>query len=194
MDEQEAIQRLKRGDIGGLEVLVRQYQLRAIRSAYLVVGDRSLAEDIVQTAFVRVFERIAQFDTQRSFGPWFLRMVVNDAIKAVQRHERTTPLHGCDADDVSIEMLPAREPALDEWVAQVECRQAVAAALRRLSPEQRAVIVLRYYLNMSEADMADNLDTPQGTIKWRLHSARQRLRTLLHQWRPSTVETRRKTS
>ncbi len=73
MDESRAIARLKRSDIAGLETLVRAYQLRAARTAYLIVRDRALAEDIVQSAFVRVFEHIDQFDARRPFGPWFLR-------------------------------------------------------------------------------------------------------------------------
>ena len=87
MEEREAIARLNRGDIAGLETLVRQYQVQAVRTAYLITRDRALAEDIVQAAFLRVYERIGQFDTKRPFGPWFLRSVVNDAIKAATRHE-----------------------------------------------------------------------------------------------------------
>ena len=82
MEEQKAIARLKRGDISGLEALVRKYQVQAVRAAYLIIRDRALAEDIVQAAFLRAYERIGQFDAGRPFGPWFLRSVVNDAVKA----------------------------------------------------------------------------------------------------------------
>ena len=74
MDEQHAIALLKQGDLTGLEFLVRQYQAKAVHTAYLIIGDTSLAEDIVQTAFLRVAQKIDQFDAQRSFQPWFLRM------------------------------------------------------------------------------------------------------------------------
>lgn len=100
MDEPDAIHRLKRGDIDGLEVLVRRYQLQAVRAASLIVRDPSLAQDVVQTAFVRAYERIGSFDARRPFGPWFLKLVVNDAIRAAARRSREvgTPT-GTDAID-----------------------------------------------------------------------------------------------
>lgn len=92
MEERTAITRLKRGDIGGLEVLVRRYQVQAARTAYLIVRGRALAEDIAQAAFVKSYEKIARFDSERPFGPWFMRIIVNDAVKAASRRERTVPL------------------------------------------------------------------------------------------------------
>lgn len=68
MEEKEAIARLKRGNINGLETLVARYCKRAVQSAYLVVGDPEQAEDIAQSAFVNVYERIGSFDGSRPFG------------------------------------------------------------------------------------------------------------------------------
>lgn len=181
MDERQAIARLQRGDISGLELLVRLYQVRAVRAVYLIVRDRHLAEDIVQAAFVRAYERIHQFDSTRSFGPWFLRSVVNDAIKAAGRRDRLVPLDSMvDDREDRFGDLPA-DPGLgpEDLVEQTESRETVWAALGALSPAQRAVIVQRYFLDLSEAQMAEELDCPTGTVKWRLHAARARLRTLL---------------
>jgi RNA polymerase sigma-70 factor (ECF subfamily) len=88
VDERETIDRLKDGDIGGLEELVLRHQVRAIRTAYLITGSRELAEDVVQSAFLRAYERIGQFDSDRPFSPWILRSVVNDAVKAAERASR----------------------------------------------------------------------------------------------------------
>ena len=88
MEEREAIERLKRGDIGGLEALVKRHQVEAIRAAYLIVRDRALAEDIVQGAFLRAYERIGRFDADRPFGPWFMKVVANDALKAARKREQ----------------------------------------------------------------------------------------------------------
>ena len=82
MDERQAIEHLQRGDIRGLEALVRLHQVRAIRTAYLFTRERQLAQDIVQAAFLRAYERIGQLDPHRPFGPWFLTSVLHDAIKA----------------------------------------------------------------------------------------------------------------
>jgi len=174
MDEQHAIQRLKQGDIGGLEVLVNRYQTRAARTAYLIVGDPALAEDIAQEAFLRVFRSIAGFDAGRPFEAWFLRIVVNLALKTAQKSTRqTTP----------------GEEALDELLADIETvetqvefnerKRQLWDAMQKLSPRQRAVIVQKYYLGMNESDMAREADSATGTIRWLLHTARRRLRRWL---------------
>ncbi|MCL4559485.1 MAG: sigma-70 family RNA polymerase sigma factor [Chloroflexi bacterium] len=181
MEEQQAIAHLRRGDIGGLETLVRVYQVRAIRAAYLVVRDRALAEDIVQSAFVRVYDRIAQFDHNRPFEPWFLKSVINDSLKAITRQESHESL---EQDIECEEMAWANRlidstPGLLEMVESTEIQRSIWEALDKLSPDQRAVVVLRYYLDFSEAEMTEKLKRPPGTIKWLLHAARERLRDLL---------------
>src|SRR5215213_8861654 len=92
VDERNAIAQLKRGDIRGLDTLMRIYQVRALRAAVVVTRDLPLAEDIVQSAFIRAYERIGQFDDTRPFGPWFLRSVVNSAATAAERGRRLVPL------------------------------------------------------------------------------------------------------
>ncbi len=181
LNEQEAISRLKQGDITGLETLVETYQVHAVRTAYLVTHDRHLAQDVVQTAFLRVFDRRRQFDASRPFGPWFLRIVVNDAIKAVSRRDREVSLDERMAeDDVALgDLLPDSSPGPEELAEQAEVRQAVWAALERLPPTQRASVVLHYYLGLKQEEIAERTGRAPGTIKWRLHAARERLRSLL---------------
>jgi len=194
MEEHEAIVRLKRGDIGGLEALVRQYQVQAVRTAYLITRDRALAEDIVQAAFLRAYERIGQFDAGRPFGPWFLRSVVNDAVKAAARRQRQVSLEASSegGEEASLaDLLADPGPGPDDWVEAAELRQTVWAALGELPPAQRAAIVLRYYLDLSEAEMADELACPPGTVKWRLYAAQKRLRTLLRPLWPGASESGR---
>jgi RNA polymerase sigma-70 factor (ECF subfamily) len=172
MDEDEAIRRLRRGDIAGLEALVRLYQLPALRAAYLIVRERAVAEDVVQTAFVRVYDRIAGFDATRPFGPWFLKSVVNDAIKAASRRARevlTPAAFECQDPQPTPELAWEHAETADE----------VWAALGRLSPTHRAAIVQRYYLGLSEAEIAANQAVASTTIKARLHAARARLRAFL---------------
>src|SRR5690349_14044777 len=88
MDEQRAIQRLKRGEVGGLEFLVNRYQVQAVRVAYLITRDLGLAEDVVQDCFIRVYHSIHSFDESRPFEPWLMRSVVNAAVKLLQRSAR----------------------------------------------------------------------------------------------------------
>lgn len=191
MDEKQAIAKLKRGDIKGLETLVHLHQVRALRTAYLVTGDRALAEDIVQAAFIRVYERIEQFESDRPFSPWFLRSVINDAIRAVQRRQRSVSLDDNRGDpETALENFLADDaygPA--DLVETIDTTEAIWKALGKLSPVQRAAIVQRYYLGLSEAEMADRAERPPGTIKWRLHAARKRLHTLLSPFAPVSPTT-----
>ena len=176
MDERGAIALLKQGDIGGLEYLVEKHQVRAVRAAYLVCRDASLAEDIVQTAFIRAFERITTFNDTMPFGPWFLRSVTNDALKAAARRERTVPLESALPDGGPV------EPGLEERLESLETSAAINRAIAQLPPEQRAAIVMRYYLDMSDDEMSSRLDVARATVRWRLHAARHKLRVLLPAW------------
>jgi RNA polymerase sigma-70 factor (ECF subfamily) len=152
MTERDAMTRLRQGDIGGLELLVRAYQVPALRAACLITLDLTLAEDVVGSAFLRARERIAQLDDQ-SFEPWFLRSVVNDALKATTRGQCELPLVVNDNDaEVSTEPLTDPSCTPEELVAAADARDALRAALGRMSPAQRAAIVQRFYLDMSEND------------------------------------------
>jgi RNA polymerase sigma-70 factor, ECF subfamily len=176
MDELQAIQRLKDGDIAGLEVLVSLYQLRAVRTACLITHDPALAEDVVQEAFLQAYRSIRHFDEARSFGPWFMQSIVRAAVKAAQKQSRQS---GTAPAGLTLEELFKDGQSVEEQVETAEFQERVWGALEALSPHQRAVVVQRYYLDMSEKEMAAELGSAPGTVKWLLHEARHRLRNLL---------------
>ncbi|MGB7540296.1 MAG: sigma-70 family RNA polymerase sigma factor [Anaerolineales bacterium] len=177
MDEQQAIARLKQGDLAGLEELVNLYQVLAVHTAYLVVADRPLAEDIVQSAFLKAAGKIRQFDAQRPFRPWFLRIVMNDSIKAAHRRKRNLSLE--EASEDVLDWLTDPVPAPEAIVETAELRKAVWAALEQLPADQRAAVVQRHFLDMGEAEMARELKRPVSTVRWWLHAGRMRLKRLL---------------
>ncbi len=177
MDEQQAITRLKQGDLAGLEFLVRQYQVKAVHTAYLIIGDFAVAEDVVQTVFLRVAHKINQFDDQRAFHSWFLRIVVNDAVKEAKRQKRAVSLD--EPAEAVLNWLLDGAPKPEELAETSDLRHAVWSAIQQLTPEQRAVIVQRHFLEMSEAEMVEKLHRPASTVKWWLHTARERLKALL---------------
>jgi len=181
MEESEAIaiRRLRCGDIGGLETLVRAFHRPALRVAFLITHDRAMAEDVVQTAFLRTFERIDRFDPERPFGPWFLRCVANAALAAATRH-RHIPLDGVLAEN--LEQRSESDANPEALLAAAETREAIWDCLERLSPEQRAAIVARYYLDLRGNVLARELDAPPGTVRRRLHDARGHLRRILPTW------------
>jgi RNA polymerase sigma-70 factor (ECF subfamily) len=184
VDEREAIERLRGGDIAGLATLVTRYQTEATRIAQLITRDRALAEDVVQNAFVRVYDRIAQYDVERPFGPWFFRIVSNDALKAAQRSSRQISLNTRSND---LDQLPDDTPGPDELLTTLEQFDSVTAALEKLAPEQRAAIVLRYYAGLSDREVGERMGSAPGTVRWRLHAARKRLRQLLTRPEPAPV-------
>jgi len=181
MDEQIAISRVKQGDLNGLQALVGRYQARAVHAAYTIVFDRHLAEDVVQTAFVKVAERMQQFDDTRPFAPWFFRIVVNDALKLAQKRKRQVSLEEQAEHGTSQLAEWLVDPGLrpDQVVEQREMRQRILQAIASLPPGQRAAIVMRYYLDMSMSDMSARTGRPLSTIKWWLRDARRRLRGLV---------------
>ena len=176
MDDCEAVRRMKNGEIGGLEILVNRYQVKAMRAAFLVTHDETLAEDVVHETFIRLYQHIRQFDETRPFEPYLMRSVVNAALNAVRRDKRSVSL---DGDPAPLENLLEGATSVETQVEFAQRSREILQALSQLSPRQRAVIVQRYYLEMSEQEMAQALDAAPGTVKWLLNAARNRLRTLL---------------
>jgi RNA polymerase sigma-70 factor (ECF subfamily) len=180
MDESIAISRLKQGDLVGLEKLVDQYQARAVHAAYLILFDRALAEDVAQSAFVKAVERIGQFDEARPFAPWFFRIVVNDALKLTRRQKRGVSLEDLDESPTQLAKWltdPGSQP--EQLLEQKQIRENILKAIEGLPPQHRAVIVMRYYLEMSEAYMSLKMERPLSSIKWWLRDARKRMQNLL---------------
>jgi len=181
MNEADAIAQMKAGNIAGLKILIETYQVQAVQAAVLITQDRAAAEDIVQDAFLRSYERIIQFDPSRKFRPWFLQMVINDALKAANKQKRHVSL---DIDEdwsyqKIIDKLDATTDEPEDLVQRNELSEVIREAINHLSPRQRAVIVQRYYLGLSEREMSETLDCAPGTIKWYLNTARERLKALL---------------
>jgi RNA polymerase sigma-70 factor, ECF subfamily len=181
-DTKTAIWRLKRGDVGGLETLVGQYQARAARTAFLILQDEAAAQDVVQDVFLKIHRDIRHFDEARPFEPYLLNSVVHAALNLVRRNRNFASL---DGDLAEIESLLTSGDTPEAQAEANQRSQQILTALDKLSPRQRAVIVQRYYLEMSEKEMAESLNAAPGTIKWLLNAARARLREILNPERSS---------
>ena len=182
MNDQREMERMRQGDIAALGTLVERYQTKSLRAAYLVTQDLPLAEDVVSGAFLRVFERADRYSPTQ-FGAWFYRIVVNDAIKAVQRRDRTTTIdHMEDARRPGVSTDPEKAAAMNEE------RRAVRNALSHLTPSQRGAVVMRYFLELSESEMVERTGRTKGTVKRHLHDARARMKRLLSATSDEDVE------
>lgn len=169
--EGEGIAALQRGDIRGLEVLVHLHQTHALRIAYAITRERTSAEDVVADAFIAVYESARQFDARRPFKSWFYRMVVNRSLNTVRRESRShASVEGSRLD----RSLSTPEPETE--TVSHESRLDLTDAVACLPPKLRAVLVLRYDMDLDERTIAKTLGCPIGTVKWRLHAAHARLR------------------
>jgi RNA polymerase sigma-70 factor (ECF subfamily) len=155
-DERAWVRGAQAGSASDLEALFKLHWPRAYRAAYLVCRDAAAAEDIAQESFLAAVRALDRFDRRRPFGPWLHRIVVNRAID----WSRARSLRG--------------EVALYEGAATFEealptgNSHTVASALASLSPEHRAVIVLRHLLEYTPGEIAELLELPRGTVNSRL--------------------------
>jgi RNA polymerase sigma-70 factor, ECF subfamily len=155
--EQALIRGAMAGSEADLEALFRRFWPRAYRAAFLIVHDHAAAEDIAQEAFLAAIRRLDRFDRRRRFGPWLGAIVANRAIDWARARaaRRETMDEGAD-------------PASPPEVPVGRYSQEVLTALASLSPEHRAVIVMRYLLEYSPGEIARALELPRGTVNSRL--------------------------
>src|SRR3954454_404078 len=151
--EAALVRAAQRGSSAAMEELFRRHWPRAHRAAFLVVHDAAAAEDVAQEAFLAAVRALDRFDGRRPFGPWLQRIVVNRAIdwsraRALRR----------EAGDAGLESAAA-SPAPENPHAE-----SLAAALAELSPEHRAVIVLRHLLEYTPGEIAELTGLPRGTV------------------------------
>ena len=154
--------------------LVRTYQGLAFRAACLV-GSPDEAEDAVQEAFVKAYRALPSFHRGWPFQPWLLRIVTNEARNQRRAGGRRTAMALRVIEDRPRDTAPSPEAAL----LVRERREVLAAAIGRLRDEDRLVVTCRYLLELSEAETAQTLGLPAGTVKSRLARSLVRLRVEL---------------
>jgi RNA polymerase sigma-70 factor (ECF subfamily) len=169
-DPDEAlVARCLRGEASAFEPLVLRYQRVLYNAAYRLLGDREDARDVAQGALVKAYEKLASFDPRYRFFSWIYRIVVNEALNTRERRRPSAPLaadlHGAGG--------------AEEALASRERSDCVQAALLRLGAEDRELIVLRHFAELSYAEIGETLGVPEKTVKSRLHEARQRLGRML---------------
>lgn len=156
------------GDGNATEELVRRYWDEAHRTAFLVTGDKWLAEDAAQEALVAAIASLKTFDIDRGFGPWLHRIAVNKAIDRARQSRRGPDPHA--GIETSTEVA---EPGQDYRSTHV------LEALATLEPEDRAILVLKHVLNFRATEIGEWLDMPASTVRVRLHRAGIRIRELV---------------
>jgi RNA polymerase sigma-70 factor, ECF subfamily len=159
--ERAWIRGAKRGSVDDFERLFREYWPRAHRAALLVTGDAAAAEDIAQESFLAAIRNLDRFDRRRPFGPWLHRIVVNRAIDFTRSRRLRAEVELGD-----VHAAPAEPEPDDETFSRIA----------GLSPEHRAVVVLRYVLEYTPGEIAELLGLPRGTVNSRLRRGLDRMK------------------
>jgi len=177
-DESALLERAKRGDTEAFAALVERYQRRVVGVAFAVVHNQDDAVELAQEAFVRAFQNLKKFESRSSFSTWLYRIAANLSIDFRRREGRHVVLRGEDAA-AEISRIPSAEGDSYRAAARNELGQRIQSALQQLTPEHRAVILLREVEGLSYDEICGVLQVPRGTVMSRLHYARGRLRVIL---------------
>lgn len=157
-----------KGNTEAFEVLVDRYQKPLFDVAFRITGDYENARDITQSAFVKVYERLGEYNPKHKFFSWIYRMVVNESLNAVARRPDQVPL---DPGLASTDASPEQRAALSEM------KERLNRGVLALPLPYRIVIVLRYFSRLSYREIGQVLRIPEKKVKSRLYTARQ----LLHE-------------
>lgn len=173
LEDSQLVEHARRGDANAYEELVRRHQDIAFRAAYLVAGNASEAEEAAQEGFIKAYYALDRFRPGAPFRPWLLRIVTNEARNrrrsAGRRARLVLQVAGVRPSDDAA-------PSPEATTLDSENHQELLAALEELTERDRLVIAYRYFFDMSEAEMADALACPAGTVKSRLSRALGKLR------------------
>ena len=176
-DDQALLAGIRRGDRAAFKALVERYQGPLYNAAFRIVGNSGDAEDVTQVVFLKIVERLDEYDPKYKFFSWIYRIAVNEALNLLRRGRRDEPLD----DDVEFEGPETLNP--ERQLSDMQVSSHVQAALMRLNPDERAVLTLRHFSECSYAEIGDILGLEEKTVKSRLFEARGRLKGHLAAWR-----------
>lgn len=161
----------RNGDRVAYKTLLGRYERPIYNIALRMLRNPEDARDVVQIVFIRVFEKLHQFDFEHRFYSWIYRIAINESIDILNGRNREAPLD--NEADFAVERTPLED------CDDAERGGALQAAIMSLAPDYRAVIVLRHFVDRSYQEMAEILGIPEKTVKSRLFTARQLLRDRL---------------
>jgi RNA polymerase sigma-70 factor (ECF subfamily) len=172
-EDQALVERWRNGDRNAFAELVARYQWPLYNVAYRVLGNAEDASEITQAVFVKVAERLNDYDPRFKFFSWIYRISINDSINLLRRNGREEPL----GDDVDLSDSEHAEPEARMSAVQQSAR--IHSALMGMKLEHRVVLTLRHFSDCSYREIGNILELDEKTVKSRLFEARQRLRELL---------------
>lgn len=185
LSDKDLVSRARTGDQQAFSKLMRRYQDRIFSLTLRWIGDRQIAEETTQEVFIAVYRSLDRFRGESSFSTWLYRVAINHCKnKKIYRRRRAAdkhePLEGKkDPDDDSPDRQHPSHLETDTQTHQSEAQVIVHQALEALSDEQRQIIILRDIQDLDYDEIAELLELPRGTVKSRLHRARNELAKIL---------------
>lgn len=182
------VARLRDGDAGALELLMRRHNQRLYRLARSILRNPADAEEAVQDAYVQAYERLGDYRGPNSFAAWLGRIVLNKAYDRVRDRGRVIPLDtvlrsagGQNEDTVTMtsDQIASGRPDPERLAASGDLRRLIEAAVDDLPLDFRTVFVLRAIEGFSVEETANQLDIPAATVRTRYHRARRQIRMAL---------------
>jgi len=176
------VSRSREGDKAAFSKLVSSYYEMVYAVCYGVLRNREAARDTAQEAFMKAWREISRFKGDSKFKTWIYRIAMNAAIDAVRRRR---PQVSLDATDVSDEegqapvIISDDRPGPREEASKDELKQMMARAVEQLSPDHRAILVLREWQGLSYEEIAETLELEMGTVMSRIHYAKKKLGEVL---------------
>jgi RNA polymerase sigma-70 factor (ECF subfamily) len=177
LTDAEIIAQVLAGNQAPYRLLVERHQQAVFNAAYRLLGQREEAADVSQDAFLRAFQALNSFQVDRPLKPWLCRIAINLALNRLKRQRPALSLDG-NEDEPGLQ-LPDTAAEPQATLLQSEQQQMLRRAILALPPDQRAVIELRHFQELSYDEMAAALEVSLATVKSRLFRARQQLRQVL---------------
>ncbi|HEV8473688.1 MAG TPA: sigma-70 family RNA polymerase sigma factor [Methylomirabilota bacterium] len=165
-------------DEAAFDLLVARYQGRAYRLAWSMLRDAEDARDVSQDAFIRIWDSAGRFRGDARFSTWFYRILVNLCLDH-RRRRRWWALRVASDDEPLVERQPAREADPGERVSEAQAMARLWDAVHRLSPRQRAAVILHTQEQLSTAEIAEVLGCAEATVRVHLHRAVAALRKMV---------------
>ena len=166
------LRKAQRGDERAFTLIVRTYEQPVFNYVLRLVGDRTLAEDLTQEVFLRVFQGLPRFSLRCRFTTWLFQVTKNRVLDELRANERRPRL------TVMLDDVPHLE-VLDAPVEQVEAMDAVWRAVETLNVDLKMALLLRDVVGLSYTEIADSLEITLATVKWRIYKAREEVQDSL---------------